>query len=79
MGLVMMTFPPPTPGELRDYLKWDDWRVLGQLADGKGGEHGERLASRNHYREVYHTPETPDDRDLEELAPRHDLLARGPR
>ncbi len=61
-------FPKPEGNELKKYLRWDDWRVLGQLSDGKGGEHGERLARRNHYREVYHTPEVPKPRDLRELA-----------
>jgi len=58
------TFPPPTAEEIGDYLKWDDWRVLGRLADGAGGDHGERLCQRNHYREVYHTPESPREADL---------------
>lgn len=58
-------FPKPTAGELNEYLKWDDWRVLGRLADEDGGEHGRRLATRNHYREIRETPETPtaDDGD----------------
>lgn len=61
------TFPPPTPEGLEEFRKWDDWRVLGALGDGQGGKHGERLANRNHYREVYHTPETPTAKDLREM------------
>jgi HD superfamily phosphohydrolase len=57
-------FPPPEDARLDDYLKWDDW---GLLADGEGGEHGQRLASRDHYREVFHTPETPAQADLDDL------------
>ena len=57
-------FPKPTGNELDEFLKWDDWRVLGKLADGQGGEHGKRLCERNHFREIYHTPETPTQRDL---------------
>lgn len=57
-------FPKPTVLELDEFLKWDDWRVLGHLADGGGGEHGMRLCNRNHFREVYHTPETPNGSDL---------------
>ena len=57
----------PTPDNLDDYLKWDDWRVLGLLAEGKGGEHGKRLANRKHYREVYHTLETPTEEDTEKF------------
>ncbi len=61
-------FPAPEPDKLNDYIAWDDWKVLGLLADGQGGEHGQRLCRRNHYREIYHTPECPDDADLRELA-----------
>ena len=60
-------FPKPTDDELDQYLAWDDWRVLGLLADGKGGEDGARLAKRDHYREIIHTPETPAAEDLERL------------
>jgi HD superfamily phosphohydrolase len=61
-------FRRPTPGELEEYLKWDDWRVLGLLAEGKGGEHGERLATRNHYRRVYQTNEVQTEDDRRRLA-----------
>jgi HD superfamily phosphohydrolase len=57
-------FPKPMGPELDDYLKWDDWRVLGELANGMGGEHGRHLCERSHFREVYHTPETPTRKDL---------------
>lgn len=57
-------FPPPIGADLDAFLKWDDWRVLGLLADGEGGEHGMRLRDRNQYREVFHTPETPNQNDL---------------
>jgi HD superfamily phosphohydrolase len=60
-------FPAPTPKELKEYLGWDDWRVLGQLSQGGGGEHGKRLASRCFYRRVYETPEFPTERDEQEL------------
>lgn len=60
-------FPSPSGADLSDYLEWDDWKVLGALKDGKGGEHGQRLLDRNHYRMVYHTPETPTLDDLERL------------
>jgi hypothetical protein len=58
-------FPKPTAGELNEYLRWDDWRVLGKLSDGGGGEHGSRLATRNHYREIAETPEVPAADDLD--------------
>jgi HD superfamily phosphohydrolase len=60
-------FPKPTGAQLDRYLSWTDWRVLGLLARGKGGEHGRRLAGRDHYREVIHTPETPTRVDLDRL------------
>jgi HD superfamily phosphohydrolase len=60
-------FPGPEGNELDEYLRWDDWKVFGLLTEGRGGEHGERLAQRNHYREVHHTPEVPKRRDLREL------------
>ncbi len=63
-------FPRPVGEELDEFLKWDDWRVLGSLSEGGGGEHGERLKKRDHYREVHHTAEvrSPDDeRKLERI------------
>lgn len=61
-------FPKPTGVHLDRYLAWDDWRILGLLARGRGGEHGRRLAGRDHYREIIHTPETPTPDDLDHLA-----------
>lgn len=57
-------FPAPDADAIEQFLEWDDWRVLGALAQGRAGEHGRRLRDRNHFREVYHTPETPTARDL---------------
>ena len=58
-------YPSPTREGLADYLKWDDWRILGMLGGGAGGEHGKRLLTRNHYRLVYQTRENP--RNFEEF------------
>lgn len=65
MGSILggQPFPPPTAAGIEEYLAWNDWRVLGRLADGKGGEHGHRLCDRDHYRQVYHTPEMALDAD----------------
>jgi HD superfamily phosphohydrolase len=60
-------FPPPTDGGLPEFIRWDDWRVLGALAAGEGGDHGRRLAARDHFREVYHTAEIPKARALAKL------------
>lgn len=57
-------FPRPESTELEQFLKWDDWKVLGLLADGQGGDHGRRLTERDHFREAYHTPEVPGPDDL---------------
>jgi uncharacterized protein len=59
-------FPCPTEVGLKQYLEWDDWKVLGLLAAGEGGEHGERLRKRNQYRLVHRTKDFP--KDLKELA-----------
>jgi HD superfamily phosphohydrolase len=61
-------FPPPTSKpNLEKYLTWTDWRVLGLLAQGMGGEDGEILRTRQHHREVYSTPEVADPEDFTRL------------
>jgi HD superfamily phosphohydrolase len=60
-------FPLPTGASLKAYLKWDDWKVLGLLASGKGGIDGHRLTTRDHYRRVFETPEVPAKKDFEML------------
>jgi len=63
------TFPPPTSEENIDsYLSWDDWRVLGLLSQGKGGEPGRILCNRQHHRCIYSTPEVPDENDLDKAS-----------
>ncbi len=61
-------FPKPVDAGLDAYLAWDDWRVLGSIAGGAGGEHGRRLGSRDHFRSIYHTPEVSKPADLEKLS-----------
>lgn len=64
-------FPAPDEKGLKDFLRWDDWRVLGELSNGGGGDHGRRLATRDFYRSIYETPEFPteaDDTQLEKVA-----------
>lgn len=60
-------FPTPEVDSLEDYLAWDDWRVLGLLASGKGGEHGMRLAQRRHYRQVFSTLEIATRAEIAKL------------
>ena len=61
-------FPPPTGNGINQYLEWDDWKVLGHLHSGGGGEHGRRLAHRDHFREIYSTPEIASQAEMERLA-----------
>lgn len=60
-------FPKPTDADLAEFLRWDDWRVLGMLAEGKGGDHGARLKSRNHFRLVFATGEIQTEKDRAKL------------
>jgi HD superfamily phosphohydrolase len=57
-------FPSPDGEHLKEFLAWDDWKVLGLLANGQGGEHGSRLACRDHYRLAYDSPEISSEGDL---------------
>lgn len=52
-------FPTPDRDGLNEYLKWDDWRVLGLLAEGKGGPHAERMLGRGQYRLIYRSKDRP--------------------
>lgn len=60
-------FPKPVGSKLKSYLRWDDWRVLGLLSNRKGGPHGTRLVNRDHYRQVYSTPEVSGKSEVEVL------------
>ena len=60
-------FPKPKDKGLDEYLHWDDWRVLGILADKGGGEHGYRLATRHHFRRIYATPEVCSEEEMAKL------------
>ncbi len=68
--------PSPKEKNLDTFLEWDDWKVLGFLSQGEGGEHGQRIRERNHYREIRHTPETPVQHDLEILEKWRDALGK---
>jgi hypothetical protein len=57
-------FPSPSGEHLKEFLAWDDWKVLGFLSNGHGGEHATRLACRDHYRLAYGSPEISSEADL---------------
>ena len=57
-------FPPPE--EIDEFLEWDDWKVLGLISHGEGGQHGEILHKREHYRMVFSTSESATDAKIEE-------------
>jgi uncharacterized protein len=65
-------FPPPPENADSEYLKWDDWRVLGAIAEGNGGTHGAILRDRRHFRLVHKTSESPEPAEID----RFDLVAR---
>lgn len=67
-------FPKPDETGLDDYLKWDDWHVLGGVAAGRGGSEGKMLLGRDHPRAVYQTPELAKEDDLAELKRVRDAL-----
>ena len=52
-------FPMPVGEGIDEFLQWDDWRVLGRIAEGNGGDHGVRLHDRNHYRRIWESTESP--------------------
>ena len=61
-------FPSPFSAEtLREYLDWDDWKVFGEIVAGNGGEHGECIKERKHYRCIRSTSEVPTEVEIQEL------------
>lgn len=67
-GTQKGVFPPPNSKKnVLEYLKWNDWYVLGQIQAGKAGNHGSRIAERRHDRSVYETGEYFDGNKLNEL------------
>lgn len=60
--------PQPDEAGLNQYLEWDDWKVLGKIAEGEAGLHGSRLRNRDHYRLAYMTTESPSLDELQKLS-----------
>jgi HD superfamily phosphohydrolase len=69
-------FPLPTKEGITDYLKWDDWRVLGAIARNEAGKHGEILRERNHYRCIHATSETPSEEEVEKIKTMKEALGK---
>ncbi|MBI1388371.1 MAG: HD domain-containing protein [bacterium] len=44
------TYPEPTETGIKEYIKWDDWKVFGYLSEGRGDIHGDVLLKRKHFR-----------------------------
>ena len=56
-------FPMPDQTGIHEYLTWDDWRVLGAVASGSTGLHGDAIKMRNPFRSLWHTSEIANDLD----------------
>lgn len=55
-------FPDPGLPESRaEFIDWDDWKVLGLIQQGGGGEHGQIIRDRRHHRLVFETQEFYDN------------------
>lgn len=68
-------FPEPSQEGLVEYLKWDDWKVFGMLAEQSAGDHGRRLFGRDFHRVVWETPEFPASADIAQLSQVETALA----
>ena len=63
-GRATLLPPAGDADSLEKYLSWDDWRVLGRVKEGEGGEHRAALLKRKHFRRVFETTEVPSEEDL---------------
>lgn len=59
--------PPTSRGNLEAYLEWDDWRVMGCLKSGQGGEAGRKILERDHDRKIWETSENPVPDDIQKF------------
>ena len=61
-------FPVPVSIEtLKEYLTWDDWKVLGEIVAGNCGKHGECIKERKHVRCIWSTSEVSTDEEVQTL------------
>ena len=58
----------PTPSQLENYLKYDDWEIWSGIKRGKGGKHGEIILNRSHYKCIYETDMIPSEKDIDTIA-----------
>ena len=70
-------FPPPnTEKALNKYLEWDDWRVMGCLKAGDGGEAGRKILERDHDRMVLDTVENPTSEEIDVFGAKTEYLKK---
>lgn len=57
----------PPPSQIEEYLKFDDWTIYSALKEGLGGEHGEIVLTRTHYKCVKETQIIPTEEEISEI------------
>lgn len=57
----------PSPQQLDHYLSFDDWAIWGEMKHGLGGQHGEVIINRKHFKCVYETEIVPTEYDEQQL------------
>jgi len=60
-------FLKPTKKDIKKYLEWDDWKVLGHIHAGNAGESGKLILNRKHDRCIYETNEVPTEDELSKI------------
>ncbi len=57
----------PSPFNIDEYLKFDDWLIYAALKEGLGGEHGEIILNRKHYKCISQTQLIPTKEEEAEI------------
>jgi len=57
----------PHTDNIEEYIKYDDWTMLGSFSQGKGGSHAEKILNRTHDECVYYTGLFASRVELEKL------------
>lgn len=74
IGHENQMFPPPDA--IDEYMKLDDWTVLGAINKNQEKEHCKRMHERLHYKEIYTTKDKPtitDYKQIEKLKKEHPI------